>query len=53
MARRYDVKAVLGEDFECKLTPDVLAYEVSMDFSNQIIIDCFKISLLNGTIGYK
>lgn len=42
MARRYDIKAIFGEDFEFELTPEVLAHEVSMDFSNQIIIDCFK-----------
>lgn len=38
MARKYDVNAVLGEDFV--LTPEVLAYEISLDFSNQIILQC-------------
>lgn len=42
MSRRYDIKAIFGKDFEFELTPDVLAHEVSMDFSTQIIIDCFK-----------
>lgn len=45
MARNYDVESVLGSDFEFELTPEVLAYELSMDFSNQIIKRCAETGL--------
>ena len=45
MARNYDVESVLGLDFEFELTPEVLAYELSMDFSNQIIKRCAETGL--------
>ncbi|WP_039993579.1 helix-turn-helix domain-containing protein [Slackia sp. CM382] len=45
MARKYDIQAVFGSDFEFELTPDVLAYELSMDFSNQIIEQCAKVDM--------
>ncbi len=45
MARQYDVNAVLGEDFEFELTPDVLAYELSMDFSSQVILQCDRVGI--------
>lgn len=40
MARKYDIEAVLGSDYEFELTPELLAYELSMDFSNQVIKRC-------------
>ena len=40
--RKYDVKALLGEDFEFELSPSVLAYEVAMDFSSQVVLYCDK-----------
>jgi len=42
MARDYDIDAVLGSGFEFELTPDVLAYELSIDFSNQVIMHCVE-----------
>ena len=45
MPRKYDIEAVLGPDFEFELTPDVLAYELSMDFSNQVIKRCAETGL--------
>ena len=39
MARKYDADAILGEDFV--LTPEVLAHEISLSFSTQIILQCY------------
>lgn len=53
MAREYDVKALLGSDFEFELSPEVLAYELSLDFSNQIIMRCADIGLTLGELAMK
>jgi transcriptional regulator with XRE-family HTH domain len=45
MARKYDVAQMLGNDFEFELTPDALAYELSMDFANQVVKPCDKMDL--------
>lgn len=50
MARKYDIKATLGPDFEFELTPEVLAYELSMDFSNQIIMRCTETGISFGEL---
>lgn len=48
MARKYDIEATLGADFEFELTPELLAYELSMDFSNQIIKRCTEMNVSLG-----
>jgi transcriptional regulator with XRE-family HTH domain len=45
MARKYDIAQMLGDDFEFELTPDALAYELSMDFANQVVKQCDKMGL--------
>lgn len=40
MARKYDIESTLGPDFEFELTPEVLAYELSMDYANQVVKHC-------------
>lgn len=50
MARKYDIEAVLGPDFEFELTPDLLAYELSMDFSNQVIKYCADAGITMGEL---
>jgi transcriptional regulator with XRE-family HTH domain len=40
MARKYDIESTLGPDFEFELTPEVLAYELSMDYANQVVKRC-------------
>lgn len=45
MARRYDIAATLGDDFEFELTPDVLAYEISMEYSSQIVRRCSEVGI--------
>jgi len=39
MKQHFDI-AILGKDFEFELSPELIAFEMSMDFSDQIIKRC-------------
>lgn len=44
MTRKYDL-GIMGKDFKLELTPELLAYEMSMAFSNQIIKRCDELNV--------
>lgn len=50
MARNYDIEAVLGSDYEFELTPELLAYELSMDYSNQVLKRCAETGMSLGEL---
>lgn len=45
MAREYDVESMMGNDYEFELSPEILAFEMSMDFADQVIRRCDEIGI--------
>lgn len=49
MTRKYDMD-LLGEDYQLELTPELLAFEMSMEFSDQVVQRCSELGLSLGQL---
>lgn len=52
MTRKYDM-GLLGEDYQLELTPELLAFEMSMGFSDQVIKRCSELDLSLGQLAER